>query len=102
MAIDADGAVLFAVAFDERAAFPLSADRIQMAPASTSTGPTLRQFAALLARELHARYALNLDGGFSTSMQIYIGGAKLDVIAHRATINALVSTPRSSRADAAP
>ncbi len=54
VAIDADGAVLFVVAFDERAAFPTSKDVIQMSPASTTTGPTLLEIAELLATDLHA------------------------------------------------
>lgn len=90
--IDGQGAVLFAVAFDARAAFPLSKDTIRMSTGCTTTGPTLLEFAKLLVRDLHARSALNLDGGSSTSMRLYIGKARLDVIAHHATINALVAS----------
>ncbi len=92
VAIDADGAVLFVVAFDARAAFPLSDDAIRMSAPCTTTGPTLLEFAQLLARELGARFALNLDGGSSTSMRMRIGKTQLDVVAHRATINALVAS----------
>lgn len=96
VAIDADGAVLFAVAFDARAAFPLSDDAIRMSEPCTTTGPTLLEFAELLARDLGARFALNLDGGSSTAMRLRIGEARLDVIARRATINALVARPRDA------
>jgi len=33
--------------------------------------------------------ALNLDGGYSTSMVVRVGEVALDVVAHGATINAL-------------
>jgi uncharacterized protein YigE (DUF2233 family) len=92
--IDAEGAVLFAVAFDAQAAFPLSDDEIRMSAASTTSGPTLLEFAKLLVGDLHARTALNLDGGSSTSMRIRIGKAHLDVIARHATINVLVADRR--------
>lgn len=91
VAIDAQGAVMLVVAFDERAAFRTSDSVIQMSPASTTTGPTLQEFAELLAGELGARTALNLDGGFSTAMRLHLGATKLEVIAHKATINAIVA-----------
>ncbi|MEB2310611.1 MAG: phosphodiester glycosidase family protein [Sorangiineae bacterium] len=94
LAITADGAVLLVIAFDARAAFPTSDTVIRLTPASTSTGPTLLEFAEWLAGELGARYALNLDGGFSTAMRLRIGGERHEVIAHRATINALVASAR--------
>lgn len=92
--IDHQGAVLLAVAFDAQAAFPLSRDVIRMSAGSTTSGPTLLEFARVLVGALRAESALNLDGGSSTSMRIRIGKAKLDVIARHATINALVASPR--------
>jgi hypothetical protein len=32
---------------------------------------------------------LNLDGGYSTSLVVNVGGVELEVVAHGATINAL-------------
>lgn len=94
IAIDADGTVLLAVAFDARAAFPLSNDVVRMSQTCTTSGPTLFELAELLVRDLGARSALNLDGGSSTSMRLRFGKARLDIIARHATINALVAVPR--------
>lgn len=94
LALDDAGALLFVIAFDERAAFRTSDTVIQMTPASTTTGPTLLEIATLLVDHLHARFALNLDGGFSTAMRLHVGAARREVIAHRATINAIMAAPR--------
>ena len=61
--------------------------------ASTTSGLSLAELADHLLSE-GARAALNLDGGFSTSFEARGGGRHLQVIAHGATINALVVESR--------
>lgn len=93
VAIDGQGALLFVVVFDERAIARESAREIVLDADCSTTGLTLLELAELLVR-LGARTALNLDGGYSTSMRVRLGGEARDVVAHRATINALVARPR--------
>ena len=94
VALRADGTVIFAVVFADVAVARERPGRVELGPASSSTGLSLAAWAELLARPvadggLGALTALNLDGGYSTSMAIHIGDVHLDVVAHAATINAL-------------
>jgi exopolysaccharide biosynthesis protein len=56
----------------------------------SSSGVSLREWAALMVG-LGGVSALNLDGGFSTSIHIALDGQRLDVHPHGATINAVVA-----------
>lgn len=99
VAIDEDGAVHLAVAFDERAVLSEGAARIELGPDSTRTGPTLGEWATLLTRPaseggVSAREALGLDGGYSTSLVVKSDTRALSVVAYRATINGLLVTAR--------
>lgn len=72
----------------------VTVDRVRVRHTPTSTGMSLAAWADLLARPvadggLGATAALGLDGGYSTSMAIHVGELDLDLVAHRATINAL-------------
>mgnify|MGYP001382457605 CR=1 FL=1 len=99
VAIDWRGRIHLVVAVDERAIATERDGAIQLGPESTTTGPTLWQLAEFLARPvleggLGARFALNLDGGFSTALQLRLRGERLAVGGYRGTINALVARPR--------
>ncbi len=99
VAVRADGSVLFIVAFDARAADMRPDSVVALNAQSTSTGLTLAEFATLMAQPraqggLGVKTALNLDGGFSTSMLVDVGGQKRSLLPHRATTNALVASPR--------
>jgi len=99
VAIDGLGTVYFVVIFDE-SAIAYSDDRhVRLSRRSTETGTTLYALAEFLARPfsqggLEVQHALNLDGGFSTAIQVRIQGQEAGVIAYLDTINALVATPR--------
>ena len=98
IAIDWRGRVHIVAAVDERAIASESGARIQLGPESTTTGPTLWQIAEFLSRPvleggLGARYALNLDGGFSTALQVRLHGRRIEMGGYRGTINAVVATP---------
>lgn len=99
VAIDWRGRVYLVAAVDERAIAHEDGPRIQLGPGSTTAGPTLWQIAEFLARPvleggLGARYALNLDGGFSTALQVRLHGEEIAVGGYRGTINAVVARPR--------
>lgn len=99
VALRADGTVILAVVFAEQAVARERPGRVELGPASSTTGLGLAAWAELLARPvadggLAATTALNLDGGYSTSMAIHVGDLDLDVVAHRATINALQACTR--------
>lgn len=99
VALRADGTVIFAVVFADAAIAREQPGRIELGPASSSTGLSLAAWADLLAGPvadggLAAVTALNLDGGFSTAMAIHVGEIHLDIVAHRATINALRACAR--------
>lgn len=99
VALRSDGTVIFAVAFAEQAIVQERPGRVVLGSASSSTGLSLAAWAELLARPvaeggLGARTAMNLDGGYSTSLAIDVGALDLDVVAHRATINALRACAR--------
>ena len=87
------GEVGFVVLYDEAAATD-ERGVIQLDSKSSTTGISLFDFAALLARSqkqggLGATKALNLDGGYSTSLVVHVGELNLEIRAHRATINAI-------------
>jgi uncharacterized protein YigE (DUF2233 family) len=96
VATDGMGMVLFLVAFDQRS---IAADHdgfIRLNRHSTDTGPSLYDLAGLLARPvaeggLQCWNALNLDGGFSSAIQVRLSGQSAGVVAYRATINALLA-----------
>ncbi len=99
VAVRKDGSVIFVVAFDTRAADKRPDSVVALNAQSTSTGLTLAEFATLMATPrakggLGVRTALNLDGGFSTSMLVEIGDKKRTLLPHRATTNALIARPR--------
>lgn len=99
VAIDWRGRVHLVAAVDDRAIAAEVGGRTQLGPESTTVGPTLWQLADFLARPvleggLGARYALNLDGGFSTALEVRLGGEQVSVAGYRGTINALYATPR--------
>ncbi|HJL17384.1 MAG TPA: phosphodiester glycosidase family protein [Sandaracinaceae bacterium LLY-WYZ-13_1] len=99
VALDADGALHLAVAFDDEAVVDEGPAHVALGVASGRTGPTLAQWAALLARDAEdggvgAADALGLDGGFSTSMVVKSAARSLRVEAHRATIGAIVVSAR--------
>lgn len=94
VALRADGTVIFAVVFAEQAVARERPGRVELGPASSSTGLSLAAWAELLAAPvadggLGATAALNLDGGYSTALALRVGDLRLDVVAHAATINAL-------------
>jgi hypothetical protein len=94
VALRADGTVVFAVVFADRAITREWSGGVQLGAASSSSGLSLAAWAQLLALPvadggLGARSALNLDGGYSTSLSIHVGSRDYQVLAHGATINAL-------------
>lgn len=94
VALRRDGTILLAVVFADAAIARESFGRVELGPASSSTGLSLAAWAELLARPvveggLGAIAALNLDGGYSTAISAHADGFALDIVAHRATINAL-------------
>ncbi len=96
VAIEEDGSVLFVAMFDREAGEHSASGTVQLNGQASSIGLTLGEAAELLARDrahggFGARFALNLDGGFSTSMRVHLKGATLELVAHRATINALMA-----------
>ena len=97
--VRADGTLVFVALFDDRAVLSATEETVVLNARSSSTGPTLYEFAEFLARPESSRglglvKALNLDGGYSTSMVIQMGGKVAEVVAHGATINALWVRPR--------
>lgn len=89
-----DGTMVLAVVFADAAVVREDAGRVELGPASSTTGVSLAAWAELLARPvadggLGVTTALNLDGGYSTSLVVRVGAVELDVVAHGATINAL-------------
>ena len=89
-----DGTMVFAVVFADAAVVREDGGRVELGPASSTTGLSLAAWAELLARPvaeegLGVVTALNLDGGYSTSLVVNVGGVELEVVAHGATINAL-------------
>ncbi|MCC6873805.1 MAG: phosphodiester glycosidase family protein [Sandaracinaceae bacterium] len=96
VAIDRSGDVFLVVAFDERAIATATDAEIQLDEDSSRTGPTLWQMAELLRAPpaeggVSALRALGLDGGVATSMMFKSEARSLSVIAHRATIGAIVA-----------
>ncbi len=96
VAIRGDGTALFVLLFAEAAVEREAPGRVELGARSSSTGVSLAAWAELLARPvadggLGVDTALNLDGGYSTSMSIHVGTFELEVLAHGATINALRS-----------
>lgn len=94
VALRGDGTVVFVVMFADQAVVREGPGRVELGPASSSTGMSLAAWAELLARPVAqggvgAVTALNLDGGYSTSLALHLGEVELDVVAHGATINAL-------------
>ena len=94
VALRGDGTIVFAVAFADAAIVERAAGGVQLGKASSSSGLSLAAWAELLARPvadggLGAVTALNLDGGYSTSMSIHVGEFDYEVLAHGATINGL-------------
>lgn len=103
IALDDRGNVLLVVAFDERAIAAEKEGRVRLDADSSTTGPTLGEFAVLLATQreeggLGAVWALNLDGGLSTSFESQVAGTTLGATACKATINALLAVGRVFRA----
>ncbi|MBX3274424.1 MAG: phosphodiester glycosidase family protein [Sandaracinaceae bacterium] len=101
VALDQEGTLHLVVAFDERAVLTSSDARIELGPDSTRSGPTIGEWAALLARApaeggVGARVALGLDGGVSTSLVVKSEGRSLTIVPHHATINALVVSVNDS------
>lgn len=92
VAVQADGDVLMGILFAEAAVASEADGQIRLDADSSSSGVSLREWATILSNH-GAVAALNLDGGYSTSMSVRLPGARLDVHPHRATINALVATP---------
>ena len=97
VAVRADGSVLFVTAFDAQAAERRPDGITALNEKSTTTGLTLAEFAGLLASPeksggLGAKTALNLDGGFSTSMVVQIGSTRRVLLPHRKTTNALTAS----------
>ncbi|MCA9606356.1 MAG: phosphodiester glycosidase family protein [Myxococcales bacterium] len=95
--IDGAGAVHLVVAFDERAVASEEAARIELGREATRTGPTIAQWADLLARDpedggVGATEALGLDGGFSTSLVVKSEARSLTIVPYNATINAVMLT----------
>lgn len=97
VAIDAEGAVHLVVAFDDAAVATERDARIELGAEATRTGPTIAEWAALLARSpdeggVGARDALGLDGGFSTSLVVKSESRSLTIVPYNATINAVLLT----------
>lgn len=97
VAIDAAGAVHLVVAFDERAVASEESARIELGREATRSGPTIREWADLLARDpdeggVGATEALGLDGGFSTSLVVKSEARSLTIVPYNATINAVLLT----------
>ncbi len=97
VAIDAEGAVHLVVAFDEAAVATERDARIELGAEATRTGPTIAEWASILARSpeeggVGARDALGLDGGFSTSLVVKSEARALTIVPHNATINAVLLT----------
>lgn len=90
VAVTADGGLLFAILFAEEAVAREEGGDVYLDAGSTSSGVSLREWAALMVG-LGGVSVLNLDGGFSTSMHVSLGGERLDVHPHGATINAVVA-----------
>ena len=98
VAIDWLGRVHLIAAVDERSIAHEDDGEIQLGPETTTTGPSLWQLADFLARPvleggLGARFALNLDGGFSTALQVRLGDERVSIGGYRGTINALMAQP---------
>ena len=107
VALDAADALWLVIVFDERAVGEESDGRLVLDGEATTTGLTLQELARWLAAPtakggLGARYAMNLDGGESTSMRLSIGGAAHEVVARRATINAVLAERRRAPANPLP
>lgn len=105
VALRGDGTVVLAVVFAEEAVAREQPGRVELGRASSSSGLSLAAWAELLARPvadggLGAATALNLDGGYSTSMAIHAVGVDLEVIAYAATINAVRACAREGSANA--
>lgn len=99
VALRRDGTLIFAVVFAEQAIVRERPGRVELGAASSSSGLSLAAWAELLARPvamggLGAVTALNLDGGYSTSLALHVGELELDVVAYGATINALRACAR--------
>ena len=90
VAVTEDHTLLFAVLFDEEAVGREAGADIYLNAKSSSTGVSLAEWADLLV-QLGADTALNLDGGYSTSIHIQLDGTRLDVHPHGATINSLTA-----------
>ncbi len=92
VAFRADGVALLAILYSEEAVASRSQDdhrlQLQLDRDSTSSGVSLREWAQLLVGQ-GATQALNLDGGFSTALSASLSGQQLEVLPHRATINAV-------------
>ena len=90
VAVTAAGGLILAVVFAEEAVGRETEADIYLDAESSSSGVTLREWAGLMVR-LGGASALNLDGGFSTSIHIALGEERLDVHPHGATINAVIA-----------
>ncbi len=90
VAVTADGGLLFAVLFAEEAVARETDADIYLDADSTSSGASLGEWAALMVG-LGGVSVLNLDGGFSTAIHVSLGGERLDVHPHGATINAVIA-----------
>lgn len=99
VALRSDGTIVLAVLFADGAIVQEGPGGVHLGAASSSSGLSLTAWADLLARPvadggLGAVTALNLDGGYSTSLSIRVGSLDYDVFAHGATINALLGCAR--------
>ncbi|MFH1809835.1 MAG: phosphodiester glycosidase family protein [Pseudomonadota bacterium] len=86
--------LVLAVAYDARAVSQETAGVVYLNRQTTSTGVTLRDLAEFAARDekaggLGLRWALNLDGGWSTALHARIEGQPHGVVGYRGTINAI-------------
>lgn len=95
VALDARGHLHLAVAFDERAVAADEDARVVLGERSATTGPTLREWAELLARPAEdggvgAVDALGLDGGISTALTVKSAARALRVEGYRGTTSAVL------------
>ena len=98
--ITAQQQLVVAVVFDQDSVSQDAGGQVWLNRQSTSTGPTLRELAELAVRPrdaggLGCRWALNLDGGWSSAMRVKIGPDRRSITPYRGTYTALLASPRT-------